>query len=311
MRHPLRHGPLRAAFTLTELLISVAVLTMLTTFVAQLVNSTSVATTNSRKHMDADSQARLIYNRMAGDFAKMLRRTDVDCVFSKQSGNDKMFFYSEAPAFYDAGASNFKPRSPVALLGYRINSKHQLERLGKLLNWTGNTTTQPGSVVYLTYPAPTVKVPKPTPLPTSLLENVWPTTLGAAPEYSGSDDDYHVLADQACRLEFCFQMKDGTYVFDPAGGGATTIHSLKDVNALVVALVLLDATSQKITDPGKVCEAFADPTADDLAATPPILMAERWRRQLYQPDFAQTSGIPQTAAGQIRIYQRYFPLNLQ
>src|SRR4051794_37602138 len=101
----------RAAFTLTEMIIAMAVLTLLVTFVAQLVNSATILTTNSRKHMDADSQARLVFDRMGGDFSRMLQRSDVDYVFSKQDGNDKMFFYSEAPAYYDGGSSTFRPRS--------------------------------------------------------------------------------------------------------------------------------------------------------------------------------------------------------
>src|SRR5687768_12952175 len=52
------------AFTLTELIIAISILTMLTGFVAQLVNSATIVTTNSRKRMDADSQARLIFDRM-------------------------------------------------------------------------------------------------------------------------------------------------------------------------------------------------------------------------------------------------------
>jgi hypothetical protein len=194
-------------------------------------------------------------------------------------------------------------------VGYRINSSYQIERLGKQLNWGGNANTQPGSAVFLTYPATTVTTPKPTPLPASLLENNWPDAIGSAPAYNGVDSDYHVLADQVCRLEICFQMKDGTYVFDPEGGSATTIHTLKDVAAIVVGLIVLDATSQEIVDIHKVSDAFDDLTTGDLTSTPPVLMGERWRGELLKPGFAQVSGIPQAAASQIRIYERYFPLN--
>lgn len=300
-----------AAFTLTEMIIAMSVLTLLTTFIAQLVNSATIVTTNSRKHMDADSQARLIFDRMGADFSRMLQRSDVDYLFSKQDGNDKMFFYSEAPAYFDGGPSTFKPRSSTALVGYRINLDHQFERLGKLLNWSGSTTTQPGGAVYLTYPASTVAVPKPTPVPASLLENNWPDALGSAPAYFGTDTDYHVMASQACRLEFCFLLKDGRYVTNPAGGAATTIHSLKDVSAIVVGLVILDAASQKIADMGRVSAAFADPSAADLSANPPVLMAARWRSQLYGSGFAVSAGIPQAATAQIRLYERHFPLNVQ
>jgi hypothetical protein len=235
----------------------------------------------------------------------------VDFLFSKQAGNDKMFFYSEAPAYYDDGSSSFKPRSSVALVGYRVNAGQQFERLGKLLSWGGSAVTQPGSIVFLTRPAPTVAVPNPAPLPATLLENNWATTIGSAPAYDGVDDDYHVLAGEACRLEFCFLLKNGKYAFDPAGGTATNIHSLDNVRAIVVTLVVLDATSQKITDMSNVCAAFTDPTAADLEADPPVLMAERWQRQLYRADFVQATGIPQAAAAQIRIYERHISISPQ
>jgi prepilin-type N-terminal cleavage/methylation domain-containing protein len=302
---PHRHG----GFTLTELIVAMSVLTLLTGFVAQLVNNATIVTTHSRKHSDADSQARLVFDRMAGDFARMLKRSDVDYLFCKQAGNDRMFFYSEAPAYYDGGSSSMKPRSPMALLGYRINSSYRIERLGKQLSWGGDTSTLPGSIVFLTYPAATVATPKPTPIPTSLLENNWPAVIGTAPAYDGTDTDYHVLADQVCRMEFCFQMKDGSYVFDPTGGSAAVIHSLKDVTAIVVGLIVLDAASQEIVDISKVSSAFDDPTVTDLSSSPPVLMGERWRQKLLQADFAANAGIPRAAASQIRIYERSFPVN--
>jgi hypothetical protein len=189
----------------------------------------------------------------------------------------------------------------VALAGYRINADYQFERLGKLLSWSGSAGTQPGGVVFLTYPPTTTPSATPAPLPASLLESNWSAAIGSQPGYDGTDDDYHVLADQACRLEFCFQLKNGKYALDPAGGTATNIHSMKDVAAIVVGLVVLDIA--------KVSEAFADPTAAELAASPPTLMAKRWRGQLLSGDFAKTAGIPQAAASQIRIYERHFYLN--
>jgi hypothetical protein len=196
----------------------------------------------------------------------------------------------------------------VALLGYRVNQQFELERLGKLLSWSSGTAQQPSGAVFLTYPAATTAVPKPTPLPQSLLQNNWPAAIGAAPTYNGTDTDFHVVADQVCRLEFCFLLKNGTYVCDPAGGTATDIHSLKDVRAIIVSLVVLDAASQKITDIAKVSAAFSDPTTADLTSNPPVLMAQKWREQLYSGNFSQASGIPQAAAAQIRIYERHFYL---
>src|SRR5437773_12529872 len=66
------------AFTLIELLISFGVLALLILLVSQLMNSATVVTRTGSKHIDTDTQARVILDRMALDFAKMLKRTDID-----------------------------------------------------------------------------------------------------------------------------------------------------------------------------------------------------------------------------------------
>ena len=127
---------LEKGFTLIEILVATAVLVLLVALVAQLTNNTATLITGSTKPMDADSQARTIFDRLSNDFAKMPRRVDMDCIFSNQitggTPNDAMFFYSEAPAYFDGGASDFTDRNTTALIGYRINAAWQLERLGKL-----------------------------------------------------------------------------------------------------------------------------------------------------------------------------------
>ena len=70
-------GLFRTGFTLLELLVSMAVLALLTLVVAQLTNSAARVTTDSHLRMDGDSQARLVLDRLSLDFAKMLKRPDV------------------------------------------------------------------------------------------------------------------------------------------------------------------------------------------------------------------------------------------
>src|SRR2546426_907484 len=65
-------------FTLVELLVSFGVLVLLVFFVTSLVNSAATITTLGHKQMDADSQARQFLDRMAIDFAKMVKRNDLD-----------------------------------------------------------------------------------------------------------------------------------------------------------------------------------------------------------------------------------------
>src|SRR6266404_7177734 len=81
------------AFTFMELLVSIAVMAIIIFMVAQLMsNATAVARTGS-KHIDTDTQARIVLDRMAVDFAKMLKRTDID-------------YYIKAPIGYKNPNSN-------------------------------------------------------------------------------------------------------------------------------------------------------------------------------------------------------------
>jgi len=113
---PPRHA--RGAFTLAELLVSVAVLTLLVLLLTQLINSAAPIARTANKHIDTDTQARVVLDRMAVDFARMLKRTDVDYyvkeptnytghgnghgygkkVVSGQQGSDQIAFFSQAPA---------------------------------------------------------------------------------------------------------------------------------------------------------------------------------------------------------------------
>src|SRR5205814_5625582 len=96
----------RAAFTLAELLVSMGVLVLLVFLATQLLNSAATVTILGHKQMDADSQARQVLDRMAVDFAQMVKRSDVDYYLKSsqagtpdcttcaaQTGNDQIAFF--------------------------------------------------------------------------------------------------------------------------------------------------------------------------------------------------------------------------
>src|SRR5438132_12986374 len=102
-----------AAFTLAELVVTVGVLVLLVFFATQLLNSAATVTTLGHKQMDADSQTRQLLDRMAIDFAQMVKRSDVDYYLKSsaapppagvrnvlQQGNDIIAFYSSVPGYY-------------------------------------------------------------------------------------------------------------------------------------------------------------------------------------------------------------------
>jgi len=182
-----RPHSLQAGFTLVELMVSIAVLAIILVAAAQILSTTGKLTAVNNKHMDANDQARVVFDRMADDFARMVRRKDVDYLFWKNTAttgtlNDAMYFYTEGASYFDtstfnvpSGATYNSEKNSVSLVGYRVNNNggtypspassdpdyYQLERLGKALSWDGgaynasqsaNNSVQPNVVAFLTYP---------------------------------------------------------------------------------------------------------------------------------------------------------------
>ena len=159
------------AFTLAELVVTVGVLALLVFLFTQLMNSAATVTALAHKQMDADSQTRQLLDRMAIDFAQMVKRSDVDYyvksswfasgtppppsgvtgvrtvrqswLVAPSKGNDTIAFYSAVPGYYPSTGS----QSPVSLVAYRVNSDstnsayNKMERMGKGLVWNAVSTT--------------------------------------------------------------------------------------------------------------------------------------------------------------------------
>jgi hypothetical protein len=214
------------------MLVSTAVLVLLVVMVGQLLSSATMTTGLGRKRIDSDTEARLVFDRLAEDFDKMLNRPDVDYLFyqvdsntnpgtpiSSGTNNDSMYFYSEVPAFFDTGASAGS-QSSVSLIGYRINYANPyypghpvLERLCKGLTWGGLTsgTGAPGSVLFLTSTGGGITIKN------TWLSSNWGLTIDGAGGSvgNGADPDYHVLSDRVFRMEFAYLLKDGTISMIP------------------------------------------------------------------------------------------------
>src|SRR6476660_2771351 len=127
-------GRARGAFTLAELLVSIAVLVIIVLAGTQLMTSTTAVTRTNHKYIDTDTQARAVFDRMALDFAQMLKRTDID-YYVKQPlnynghgnghgggngkngdlGSDQIAFYSAVPGYYPGG-STVGQQSPISLV---------------------------------------------------------------------------------------------------------------------------------------------------------------------------------------------------
>src|SRR6476660_1592805 len=165
-----------AGFTLAELLVSIGVLVIITFIASQVMTSATAITRTGNKHFDTDTQARVVLDRMALDFAQMVKRTDVDYYVKqkvyKGHGNghgcgqghnndlssDQMAFYSQVPAYNpDPSTYSSTQQSPISLIAYRVNEATnsgdgygRFERMSKGLLWNGvsNNTGNGNSVDY-------------------------------------------------------------------------------------------------------------------------------------------------------------------
>src|SRR6266480_722004 len=132
----------RGGFTIAELLVSVFVVTIIILMVAQLMTSATAITRTGSKHIDTDTQARVVFDRMALDFAQMLKRTDVDYYVKQRAaynghgnghgwgrgkngdkGSDQIAFFSAVPGYYPSNPAG--EHSPISLVAYRVTESTQ------------------------------------------------------------------------------------------------------------------------------------------------------------------------------------------
>src|SRR5438034_9379616 len=143
------------AFTLVEMLISIVVLALLILLATQALNTTATVARPANKHIDTDTEARVVLDRVALDLAQMLKRTDVDYYVkgpanydahghgnghgwgrglgTNQQGSDQIAIFSQVLGYYPSGS-----QSPISLVAYRVNQRNasdnpsylRLERCG-------------------------------------------------------------------------------------------------------------------------------------------------------------------------------------
>jgi hypothetical protein len=226
-------------FTLAELLVSVGVLVLLVVLATQLLNTSATVTTLGHKQMDADSQARQLLDRIAVDFAQMVKRSDVDYYVKSswfasgsppaplgvtgvrtllQPGNDVIAFYSNVPGYYPTPSY----QSPISLVAYRVYNPsttpspcpncNKLERMGKGLLWNA-ATPSPAPVVFMPIPLasaiPIAELLQPTPSPAAT--PAWPEVASNTSSWSDSE----VIGPQVFRFEYYYLLKGQT---NPATG---------------------------------------------------------------------------------------------
>jgi hypothetical protein len=288
-----------AGFTLAELLVSVGVLVLLVLLTTQLLNSAARITTLGHKQMDADSQARQLLDRIAVDFAQMVKRSDVDyfakgtaapnSVGGTMTGNDQLAFYSTVPGYYPPSGS----QSPVSLVAYRVNSTfNKMERLGKGLVWNAVSTAD----------IPVVFLPL-------LIANIWPYATNQSPDPSSSSA-YETMGAQVFRFEYYYLLKNGSFSGTPwdTSAGHTAVNGMQDVSAIVVDIALIDSKSKVLLTDAQITTFTTSGAANFLSDYAAGMVPGQLRAQ-WQNTLNGITSLPRPALSGIRLYERYFYLS--
>jgi hypothetical protein len=293
---------------LAELLVSVGVLVLLVFLATQLINSATTVAILGNKRMDADSEARQVLDRMAIDFAQMVKRTDVDyyvkLATQQRHQNDQIAFYSAVPGYNPSSGG----ASPVSLVTYRVNSNstsssyNKLERLGKGLVWNGASTTDT-PVVFL---------------PLTISSTWCQATISGTPSANCTgtpDPTYEVIGPDVFRFEYYYLLTSGALADAPCidAANCTTINAWRDVAAIAVDIAVIDPRSKVLLTDQQIATLngnsgltnFLRDWRSDLNRPGNLLNA--WQNKLNS--VIRGTSVPHQAASGIRFYERYFYLN--
>ena len=283
-------------FTLAELLVSVVVLVMVIFMVAQLMSSATAVTRTGNKHIDTDTQARVVFDRMALDFAQMLKRTDIDYYVKQRSGYkghgnghgwgqgknaDKG---SDQMRFLQRGArllSVWQRDSPISLVAYRVNESTQswaagsygrLERMAKGLHWAGvddnNATNNTYTRLFLPQASDCWCRP--------VGNQQWQAAINNDNTQSTSfDADYEVIGPGVFRFEYFYLLKngrrdglavgqDGRILSIGKRSAIPQVLALSQVEAIGVAIAVINPEARALIQAAASNAAYGDIT--DIAA---------------------------------------------
>jgi hypothetical protein len=352
----------RAAFTIAEMLIAVAVLVVVLLLVLQLISSATAITRPANKHIDTDTEARAVFDRMAVDFAQMLRRTDIDYYVKApngyknpnahgnglklnktQLGNDQVAFFSQVPGYYPTGYPA-GTSSPLSLVGYRLNQNTKvgnpfylmLERMGKGLLWNG---VDNGASLYpIVFATGQINATCTNKCPCAGTTGPWAGPWSAAICNDNSansvdpDGSYETIGPNVFRFEYYYLLKDGTLTdvpkitttnaWDSTKTVAANLNAFRDVEAIGVAIAVIDPTSRAMVSQTQLFNLMSDmadfqhANGNGIGAQAKVIgdVENQWNTVIQSAaTTGHTSGgvtdtFPPAAAAAVRVYNRYFEL---
>jgi type II secretory pathway component PulJ len=268
-------------FTIAELLISVAALAFIVVLAARIFDSVSKVTSTGTTKMDIDAELRPLFTRLSVDFAKLLYRGDV-AAYAKnsqdlQNGNDQIAFYSLVDGFFPTSATAEKRQPQTAIVAYRVNSNHQLERMAKSLAFAGQDSSTP--MLFGT---------------ANGFATYWPTATSP----TATDLDYSVISPATFRLEYYYLLK-ASGATDVSHWANVSAIDFRDISGIAIAVAMIDGKTRAMlqtSDVGTLAQSLVDYSTG--MGTSGLL--PKWQETI------NSSPLPRAALSRIRLAQRIF-----
>jgi hypothetical protein len=281
-------------FTIAELLVSVFVLVLVIFMVTQLMTSATAITRTGHKQIDTDTQARVVFDRMALDFAQMVKRIDIDYYVKQRTGynghgnghgwgqghngdlgSDQIAFFSQVPGYNpDSSQYSATKQSPISLVAYRVNERTssdpaygRLQRMAKGLLWNGVYNSinlnNPGTTYPIVFLPQTI----------SGIANagkMWYAVIYNNNNPNSDDDDYEIIGPGVFRFEYYYLLKNGRVTDWPWDRwdfpDQQTINSpqqfgLSKVESIAVTIAVIDPAGRALVNsitPDRILDIAAD-----------------------------------------------------
>lgn len=288
-----------AAFSLVEMVATMAVLGLMGIFIVQTVDVVNKTTARSEGMLDTSSEARMVLDRIGLDLAGMFIRRDMDYVFQNYEPPDSadiMRFYSEV--FSDSGNNNVDATFVrLSLVGYRVTTDGTGTD-GKLALFRGvkGYTYLDNNFMGLQFETETDPI-----------TNITSELINVKQIDSLTNGDYDILSPNVIRLDLAIIDGSGTLrsAIPQANlhGGNRTSADIEDAKYLIVGIALIG--------PDDRMRLTADQLEDIAGELPNVSPGQTpfdaWK------DFIDGSrsftDIPPLIANNVRYYQRAYPLS--
>jgi hypothetical protein len=307
-------------------MVAISVLAVLCSLVLQVMSSTSRLTGGSKQTTDCDVEARYALDQISLDLSRRIARPDASAFLDKRSGNDRFYFFAEAPGF-DPDLL-VESRSNVSLLGYRlqqVGSQFVLQRFAKALPWIGTKSKPAMPYVTADFSVNDRSLPNFI-IGSTTLAGAFPNVLDQG---SAEENSYQTLAENVVRFEVSlltkptsFDENTGAAISPPLPSGTApyfpanqrpeeriqtelNCHGLSRLSAIVITLAILDPQNALRLSETQIktfvsLDGF-DAVHDEKSVSLPM---EAWNREL----LTQGPTLPKPLRSGIRFYQRVIAL---